>query len=210
MRLFDFGPAANAQRVQVFIREKCIKIQTEQLNVREGQQFLEPYTSMNPFHCVPFLELDDGTIISESLSICRYLEEIYPEPALFGKTAETRAIIDMWLRRFELDGFIPMLHAVRNHVENFKGRVVPGTRTDLPQIPEMVTRGIEMAEIFLDRVEPHVAENEFIAGSSFSVADITAFFTVRLTNPLGLDISNSHPAVSGWMDRMSKRKAFEI
>jgi len=159
---------------------------------------------------VPFLELDDGTIISESLSICRYLEEMYPDPALFGKTAETRAIIDMWLRRFELDGFIPMLHAVRNHVENFKGRVVPGTRTDLPQIPEMVTRGIEMAEIFLDRVEPHLAENEFIAGSSFSVADITAFFTVRLTNPLGLDISKSHPAVSGWMDRMSKRKAFEI
>ena len=119
MKLFDFGPAANAQRVQVFIREKGIEIPTEQLNVREGKQFLEPFTSMNPFHCVPFLELDDGTVISESISICRYLEEIYPNPALFGTTAETRAIIDMWLRRFELDGFLPMLHAVRNHLENF-------------------------------------------------------------------------------------------
>ena len=70
------------------------------------------------------LELDDGTVISESISICRYLEEIYPNPALFGTTAETQAIIDMWLRRFELDGFLPMLHAVRNHLENFKGRVI--------------------------------------------------------------------------------------
>ena len=64
MKLFDFGPAANAQRVQVFIREKGIEIPTEQLNVREGKQFLEPFTSMNSFHCVPFLELDDGTVIS--------------------------------------------------------------------------------------------------------------------------------------------------
>ena len=71
MKLFDFGPAANAQRVQVFIREKGIEIPTEQLNVREGKQYFEPFTSMNPFHCVPFLELDDGTVISESISICR-------------------------------------------------------------------------------------------------------------------------------------------
>ena len=210
MKLFDFEPAANAQRVQVFIREKDIEIPTEQLNVREGKQFLEPFTSMNPFHCVPFLELDDGTVISESVSICRYLEEIYPNPARFGTTAETRAIIDMWLRRFELDGFIPMLHAVRNHVENFKGRVIPGTRTDLPQSPKMVTRGIEMGKMFLERVEPHMADNEFVAGSRFSVADITAFFTVKLTRPLEIDINSSYPAVAAWMDRMSKRKAFNI
>ena len=210
MKLFDFGPAANAQRVQVFIREKGIEIPTEQLNVREGKQFLEPFTSMNPFHCVPFLELDDGTVISESISICRYLEEIYPNPALFGTTAETRAIIDMWLRRFELDGFLPMLHAVRNHLENFKGRVIPGTRTDLPQVPQMVTRGIEMGKMFLERVEPHMAENEFVAGSRFSVADITAFFTIKLTTPLKIDINASYPAVAAWMDRMSKREAFNI
>ena len=88
MKLFDFEPAANAQRVQVFIREKDIEIPTEQLNVREGRQFSEPFTSMNPFHCVPFLELDDGTVISEAISICRYLEEIYPNLVLFGTTAK--------------------------------------------------------------------------------------------------------------------------
>ena len=135
MKLYDFGPAANAQRVRVFLAEKGIDVPVEQLNVREDRQFAEPYTSMNPFHCVPFLELDDGTVIAESISICRYLEELHPEPSLFGRTAEERAVVDMWLRRFELDGFIPLLHALRNHAPTFAGKVVPGTRTNLPQSP---------------------------------------------------------------------------
>ena len=144
MKLYDFELAPNAQRVRIYLAEKGLEVPMAQLNVREDEQFAEPFTSMNPFHCVPFLELDDGNVIAESMSICRYLEELYPEPALFGRTAEERAVIDMWLRRFELDGFIPMLHAVRNHVPMFAGRVVPGTRTDLPQLPAMVTRGKEM------------------------------------------------------------------
>ena len=135
MKLYDFGPAVNAQRVRVFLAEKGLEVPTEQLNVRDGNQFVEPFTSMNPFHCVPFLELDDGTVIAESMSICRYLEELHPEPPLFGATAQERAGVDMWQRRFELDGFMPLLHAVRNHVPMFAGRVVPGTRTDLPPAP---------------------------------------------------------------------------
>lgn len=122
---------------------------TEQLHVREDAQFAEPFNSMNPFHCVPFLVLDDGTVIAESMSICRYLEELHPEPALFGRSAKQRAIIDMRMRRFEPDAFMPALHAVRNHVPLFAGRVVPGTRTALPQLPAMVTRGREMVEVFL-------------------------------------------------------------
>ena len=134
MKLYDFPPAANAQRVRVFLAEKGIELPTQELNVRKDHQFSEPYTSMNPFHCVPFLELDDGTVIAESVTICRYLDETQPGPLLFGKTPQDRAEIDMWLRRFELDGFLPMLHAVRNHVPMFAGRVVPGTRSDLSLI----------------------------------------------------------------------------
>jgi glutathione S-transferase len=210
MKLYDFKPAANAQRVRVFLAEKGLEIPTEQLNVRDDNQFAEPFTSMNPFHCVPFLELDDGTVIAESMSICRYLEELHPEPALFGRTAEERAVIDMWLRRFELDGFIPMLHAVRNHVPMFAGRVVPGTRTDLPQLPAMVTRGKEMMAIFLGRIEPHMAKNEFVAGPAFTIADITGFFTVRMTVPMEMDLAASYPAVAAWFAKVSARPAFQV
>ena len=210
MKLYDFGPATSAQRVRVFLAEQGLKVPTEQLNVRDDVQFAEAFTSMNPFHCVPFLELNDGTVIAESMSICRYLEELHPEPALYGRTAEERAIIDMWLRRFELDGLIPMLHAVRNHLPMFAGRVVPGTRTHLPQLPAMVTRGKEMMEIFLGRVEPHMAKNDFVAGPEFTVADITGFFAVRMTNALKMDITARYPAVAAWFAKVSARPAFQI
>ena len=210
MKLYDFELAPNAQRVRVFLAEKGLEVPTEQLNVRDDDQFVEPFTSMNPFHCVPFLELDDGKVIAESMSICRYLEELNPEPPLFGRTAEERAVIDMWLRRFELDAFIPMLHAVRNHVPMFAGRVVPGTRTDLPQLPVMVTRGKEMMEVFLTRVEPHMAQNEFIAGPDFTIADITGYFTVRMTNALEMDLTTSYPAVTAWFAKVSQRPAFQL
>ena len=210
MKLYDFELAPNAQRVRVFLAEKGLEVPTEQLNVRDDDQFVEPFTSMNPFHCVPFLELDDGKVIAESMSICRYLEELHPEPPLFGRTAEERAVIDMWLRRFELDAFIPMLHAVRNHVPMFAGRVVPGTRTDLPQLPAMMTRGKEMMEVFLARVEPHMAQNEFIAGSEFTIADITGYFTVRMTNALEMDLTTSYPAVTAWFAKVAQRPAFQL
>ena len=210
MKLYDFGPAVSAQRVRVFLAEKGLEVPSEQLNVRDDNQFVEPFTSMNPFHCVPFLELDDGTVIAESMSICRYLEEVHPEPALFGGTAQERAGVDMWQRRFELDGFIPLLHAVRNHVPMFSGRVVPGTRTDLPQLPEMVNRGKEMMGVFLGRLEPHLARNEFVAGATLSVADITGFFALRMATMLGMDIAASWPAVAAWFARVSARPAFQL
>lgn len=210
MKLYDFGPAASAQRVRVFLAEKGLDLPTEQLNVREGAQFTLALTEMNPFHCVPFLELDDGTVIAESLSICRYLEEIYPQPALFGRTSTERAVVDMWLRRFELDGLIPTLHAVRNSLPIFAGRVVPGTRNDLPQLPALVTRGREMMEIFLGRVEPYMAKNAFVAGPQFSVADITGFFAIRSANALNMDIGARYPAVATWFAKVSARPSFQL
>ena len=98
---------------------------------------------------------------------------------------------------------------MRNHVPTFAGRVVPGTRTDLPQLPEMVTRGKEMMEIFLDRIEPHMARNEFVAGPAFSIADITGFFTLRLAVAVEMDVAASWPAVAAWFARVSARPAFQ-
>ena len=103
-----------------------------------------------------------------------------------------------------------MLHALRNHLPNFAGRVVPGTRNDLPQLPEMVSRGKEMMGIFLDRVEPHMAKNAFVAGPDFSIADITAYFTVRMTVPFEMDLSKSHRAIAAWYDKLAVRPAFQL
>ncbi|MEM7056614.1 MAG: glutathione S-transferase family protein [Pseudomonadota bacterium] len=209
MKLYSFDPAANAQRVKVFLAEKQMNLPIVEVNVREGAQFEEPFASMNPFNCVPFLELDDGTVIAESVSICRYLEEVHPEPSMFGRTPEERAVIDMWVRRVELDAFLPMLHAVRNHLPMFEGRVLPGTRSELPQLTELVQRGQDAMAVFLDRIEPCMGRREFLAGGALSIADITGFFTIRMTKAVEMDTSR-WPNVMAWFARLAARPAFDV
>lgn len=209
MKLYDFALAANGKRVRVFLAEKDLTVPTFELNLREGQQFTEPFTSLNPFNCVPFLELDDGTVISESVSVCRYLEELNPEPSLLGRTAVERATIDMWNRRIEIDGFMPILHAVRNHLPNFKGRVIPGTRSDLPQLPAMVERGQDMLRVLLERIDPQLAKSEFIAGPSISIADITGYFMMNMANMLEMDIEGPYPNVFRWHQTLSRRPSIQ-
>ena len=210
MKLYNFTPAANALRVEMFLSEKNIKLETVQVNVREDEIFKEPYNTMNPFNCVPFLELDDGTVISETISICRYLESIYPTPSLFGKNSKDEAIIDMWNRRIELDGFLPLLHSVRNKTSFFAGKVIPGTRNKMKQSPELVIRGIEMFKILLNRIEPHLEHNQFISGERFSIADITGHFMLYLSKILKIDIKKEYVNVFRWQVELEKRTSNPI
>ena len=205
MKLYTFAPAANALRVEMFLREKELKLETISVNVREDELFKEPYNSMNPFNCIPFLELENGSVITETISICRYLDEQSNSSKLFGNDTEERAIIDMWNRRIELDGFLPLLHSVRNKTSFFKGKVVPGTRTSITQSPEIVERGIEMFNILLNRIEPHLSENKFLLGDKFSIADITSHFMFNLSNMLKIDFGQKYKNVYRWKSDLEKR-----
>ena len=205
MKLYTFAPAANALRVEMFLREKELKLETISVNVREDELFKEPYNSMNPFNCIPFLELENGTIITETISICRYLDEQSNSSKLFGNDTEERAIIDMWNRRIELDGFLPLLHSVRNKTSFFKGKVVPGTRTSITQSPEIVERGIEMFDILLNRIESHLSKNKFLLGDKFSIADITGHFMFNLSNMLKIDFGQKYKNVYRWKSDLEKR-----
>ena len=205
MKLYTFAPAANALRVEMFLREKELKLETISVNVREDELFKEPYNSMNPFNCIPFLELENGTIITETISICRYLDEQSNSTKLFGNDTEEQAIIDMWNRRIELDGFLPLLHSVRNKTSFFKGKVVPGTRTSITQSPEIVERGIEMFDILLNRIEPHLSKNKFLLGDKFSIADITSHFMFNLSNMLKIDFGQKYKNVYRWKSDLEKR-----
>ena len=210
MKLYNFTPAANALRVEMFLNEKNIQLETVQVNVREDEIFKEPYNTMNPFNCVPFLELDDGTVISETISICRYLESIYPTPSLFGENSKDEAIIDMWNRRIELDGFLPLLHSVRNKTSFFAGKVVPGTRNKMKQSPELVIRGIEMFKILLNRINPHLEHNQFISGEKFSIVDITVYFMLHLSKILKIYLKKEYVNVFRWQMELEKRTSNPI
>ena len=209
MKLYDFGPAANARRVRMFLAEKGIEVPTVEVKLRDGALFEEPFSSMNPFRVVPFLELDDGTVIGESVAICRYLEELHPEPSLLGRDARERAIVEMWNRRVELDGFLPAVHAVRNSNPLFAGRVLPGTRSDLPQLDEIAERGKAMLLVLLQRLDDQLRDHPFIAGARFSIADITGYFMMQVAAVLEVSFADSCPNVARWYAEVAARPSTE-
>ena len=205
MKLYQFDLAPASRRVTFFLRETGIKLPIVQLNVRDGDQFKEPYNSLNPLHCIPFLELDDGTTISESVAICRYLEETYNMPKkLFGGDSLERAIIEMWNRRLEIDGYVPLINGIRNKFDRYKGKVLPGTRNDLPQVPEIADRGVASSSILFKKLYTHLKTSTYVAGEALSIADITGYEVVGLATALEINI-NEFEEIKTWHEKLDRR-----
>jgi glutathione S-transferase len=179
MRLFDFVLAPNPRRVRMFLAEKSVDIPLVQVNTREREQFDEAFVARNPLKAVPVLELDDGTCISESVAICRYIEEIHPQPPLMGTDAKDKAIVEMWNRRVELVGYAAAAEAVRNSLPMFEDRGLSGVSGGVPQIPALVERGKKTLGRFFELLNGQLADNAFVAGPAFTIADITAFVTIE-------------------------------
>ena len=102
MKLYDFTRAPNPHRVRIFLAEKGITVPMEQVDLFTGVNRTPEALRRNPYGGLPVLELDDGTCIAESVAICRYFEDLHPQPALMGVDAKDRAVVEMWNRRMEL------------------------------------------------------------------------------------------------------------
>jgi glutathione S-transferase len=169
------------------------------------EQFSEAYTRINPRRVVPTLVLEDCTMIGEVPAIQRYLEEIYPEPPLLGVTPKTKAQVAMWDRRVEMEGFAPVMEAVRNAVPGLKGRAIAGPH-DYEQIPALVERSRKRVANFYADFDARLADVPFVAGDDFSVADITGVVTVDFaTKAAGLPIGDGQAALKRWYDAVSAR-----
>jgi glutathione S-transferase len=120
------------------------------------------------------LELDDGTCIGEAMAICRYFEELHPDPPLMGTDPSDKAIVAMWQSRAELEGLHAVAEVFRNSHPLFAGRALPGFAQRIEQIPALVERGKVRVAGFFEKFDNQLSENEFVAGSRFTVADITA------------------------------------
>ena len=129
MKIYDFKLAPNPRRVRIFLAEKGLKIPLEEIDIMKGVNRQAQFLRINPLGGIPVLELDDGRYLAESVVICRYFEELHPEPALFGKEAFERATIEMWNRRMEFALFVPVGMVWINLHELTRGRV--------KQIPEV-------------------------------------------------------------------------
>ncbi len=197
MKLYDFELAPNPRRVRMFMAEKGIQIPSVQVNLRQGEQFNAQFRADNPSMIVPALLLDDGLLLTETMAICRYLEALYPMPRLFGTTPREQAVVEMWSRRAELEGFMGAAEALRNSAERFANRALPGPR-DYAQIPALVERGKARAEGFLDDLDTGLAGTAWLAGESFSVADITAYVVVEFAAWIEVRPQARHADLKRW------------
>jgi glutathione S-transferase len=189
----------------MFIAEKGISIPLQSVNLGEKEQFSNWFKAINPRQQVPALVLNDGTTVAEVPAIWRFLEEIHPERPLLGRDATSKALVTMWERRVELDGFASTMEGVRNAAAGLKGRALSGPH-DYGQIPELVERSKRrVADFYLD-FDARLEEVPFVAGADFSAADITALVTVDFaTATLKMPIPDGLRALHRWYETVAGR-----
>ena len=206
MKFFDFGMAPNPRRARIFMAEKGIEgVEIIQIDLGDNRENVgEEYRSINPSCTVPALVLEDGTLISESVAICRYFEEIQPNPPLMGRDAKEKAVVEMWQRQVELQGYMPAGEAFRNYNKRFAGRALAGNDS-YEQIPELVTRSRTRVERFFNLLNDHMESRKFIASDVFSIADITAYVMVDFAGWSKMGITESQTHLKRWYDSIKAR-----
>ncbi|MFM0362671.1 glutathione S-transferase family protein [Paraburkholderia sediminicola] len=203
--LYESNGSPNARRVRIFIAEKGIDIPTKPVDLGAKEQFSDAYRAINPRSQVPALSLADGPVIAEVLAIWRYLEEAYPQTPLLGTTAKSKALVTMWERRAELDGFAPVMEGVRNAVAGLKGRALSGPHA-YDQIPELIARSKQRVANFFADFNERLKTVRFVAGDDFSAADITTLVTADFAaNALKMPIPVELTAFQRWYDEVSAR-----
>jgi len=198
VKLYDLPPSPNARRVRIFIAEKGLEIPMVPVNMMTGENQSEGYLAKNSLGKMPLLELDDGTCIAESVAICRYLEEMNPNPPLMGRNPLEKAFVEMWHRRMELEFLIPMITIFLHTGEMWKDRV-----TQIPQVAETGILNVKERMEWLDR---ELDGKEFITGEDYTVADIAAQCAFVMGKAaLGLRIAEDQLNLSNWFTRVSSR-----
>jgi glutathione S-transferase len=198
MKLYDGGRAPNPRRVRIFLSEKDVTVPTEQVNLGALQQRSEAYTAINPMQRVPALVLDDGTVIAESIAICRYFEALHPNPPLFGVGALDSALVEMWNRRAELHLLFPVA-ALFQHLHPAMKVMVD------PQVPAWGEANRPRAFAFLEFLDRELKNRAYVAGENYTVADITALVAVDFMRVSKLAVPENLGNVRRWHNDVSAR-----
>jgi glutathione S-transferase len=198
MKLYDGGRAPNPRRVRIFLAEKGISVPTEQVDLGNLQQRSEAYQAINPLQRVPALVLDDGTVITESLAICRYFEALQPEPPLFGKGALESALIEMWTRRVEFHLYLPV-STVFQHLHPAMKAMVD------PQVPAWGEANKPRTFEFLRFLDRELQDRPYIAGENFTVSDIVAMVAVDFMKVSKLTVPEELANLRRWHASVSAR-----
>lgn len=198
MKLYgEDNPAPNPRRVRIFLVEKGLELEQERVPLRERAHKARDFLEKNSLGQVPVLELDDGSFLSESVSICRYLEGLHPQPPLFGSTPREQATIDMWIRRIELQLMAPIAHIWRH--------THPLTAGLLTQYKDFGESNRAQADRIYRWLDNELADRAFIAGDAYSMADIVAQTTIEFGQAIGVPIPDDCDRVTAWLAKVAGR-----
>ncbi len=199
MKLYtSIGP--NPRAVTMFMAEKGITLPQVEIDLRGGENRRAPYNeSINPAGQTPALELDDGSMLTEILAICEYLDELFPEPSLIGTSAEERANTRMWTRRVDLKICEPLTNGFR-YAEG-----LPLFETRMRCLPEAAAGLKAIAQDGLRWLDPLIAGRDYIAGDRLTLADILLFAFLDFGASVGQPIDPALVHISRWYDRMKSR-----
>src|SRR3569833_2847540 len=161
MKLYDSKMAPIPRRVRIFLAEKGIEVPTEQVDMMARQHLTPEYATINPLQRMPALVLDDGTVISESIAICRYFEALRPQPALFGTGPTEIAVVEMWNRRCELNLLSAVAHVFRHTHPSMKER-------EVPQVPAWAEANRPRVIDFLRILDAELGKHPFVAGERYT------------------------------------------
>ena len=209
MKFYDCKTAPSPRRVRIYLAEKGIQIETVQVDLGSGEQFSPQFRRINPDCVVPVLELDDGRCISEVLAICLYLEELHPEPPMFGRTPEERAAVLMWNAKVEQQGLWAMADAFRNSAKGLVDKALPGP-DPYAQIPELAERGRARVQAFFNKIDAQLAANQFIAGDFYSFADMSALAVVDFAAWLKIALPENADNIARWYESVAGRASAAV
>jgi glutathione S-transferase len=198
MKLYDGGRAPNPRRVRVFLAEKGISVPIEPIDLGALQHKSPGYTAINPLQRLPALELDDGTVLTESIAICRYFEAVQPEPALFGRNGREAAVIEMWNRRLEQNLLFPVAQVFRHLHPAMK-------EMEIPQVVAWGEANKPRVLEFLAIFDRALESGAFAAGDHYSVADITGMVAIDLMKPAKLVLPDEFGHVRRWHEAVAAR-----
>lgn len=198
MKIIESARAPNPRRVRIFLAEKSISVAFEQRDLMASELKDASFVRINPWQRVPVLVLDDGSAISETVAICRYFEEVQPEPPLLGVGAVGKATVEMWQRRVEL-GLLFHIAQLFRHTNPKMAHL------EVPQVPEWGEANRPKVAEALGLLNNRLGESRYLAGDRFSIADITLLVAVDFMKPVKLQVPESCANIKRWYGEVSLR-----
>ncbi len=198
MILYSDDRAPNPRRVRIFLAEKGIEVETRTVDILKDEHKSPEFAKLSPLHRLPVLQLDDGTVIAESVAICRYFEEINPEPPLMGKDRMDRVMVEMWQRQVEFNLLWQASQVMRHLIPTLAS-------IENPQVPEWGKANIPRLHRAYHWLDDVLTGQPYIAGDDFTITDITALCAIDFAKLAKVEIAPEHEHLKRWYDSVSSR-----